>query len=228
MKGVLFFGLSVLATGATPEGSPEDEIEGLWSYQSVTTAEQTEEGVTGLFLFHDGKFVHQAMRNGEPEATKMADAHVGTYQLNGVVLRFDVEIGVLVTPGTSPLLSGRSDTTHQVSARRSGNQLILTFANGNAEKLTRIPTNAATLVHLDRGILALTDEHFLLVTTPDGGWLAGSGTFERKKNDLRLDALRWFAVDGENVFYARDHRFKATFDGETLSLWQGPRFRVTK
>ncbi len=224
----MLFGLPVLAVGAALGGLPEDNVQGLWSYESVTTAGQSEEALAGFFLFHDGKFVHQAMRDGEPMENQLADAHVGTYELNGGVLRFDVEIGILVTPEQSPVLSGRSNTTHQVSVRRSGDELVLTFANGNAEKLTRIPTKATTLVRLDRGMLALTDEHFLLVTTPEGGWLAGSGTFQRHGNDLRLDALRWFAVQGEEVFYARDHIFEATFDGQTLSFSQGPRFRVTK
>ena len=224
----MLFSLPILAVGAALGGLPEDNVQGLWSYQSVTTAEQTEEPLAGLFLFHDGKFVHQAMRDGEPMESQLADAHVGTYRLNGVDLRFDVEIGILVTPGQSPLLSERSNTTHQVSVRRSGDQLVLTFANGNAERLTRIPTSATNLVRLNRGMLALTDEHFLLVAAPEGGWLAGSGTFQRHGNNLRLDALRWFTVQGEEVFYARDQSFEATFDGQTLSLSEGPRFRVTK
>ncbi len=111
MKGFMLFGLPVLAVGAALGGLPEDNVQGLWSYQSVTTAEQTEGALAGLFLFHDGKFVHQAMRDGEPMENQLADTHVGTYQLKGVALRFDVEIGILVTPGQSPLLSGRSNTT---------------------------------------------------------------------------------------------------------------------
>ena len=224
----MLFTLLVMAVSAAFGGLPEDSVQGLWSYQSVTTAEETEETLAGFFLFHEGRFVHHAMRDGEPMEKQLADAHVGTYQLKGGALHFDVEIGILVTPGQNPVLSGRSNTTHQVSVRRSGDQLVLTFANGNAEKLTRISTTATTWFRLDRGMLALTDEHFLLVTTPEGGWLAGSGTFERHGNDLRLDALRWFAVQGEEVFYARDHSFEAIFDGQSLSLSQGPRFRVTK
>ena len=38
MKGFMLFGLPVLAVGAALGGLPEDNVQGLWSYESVTTA----------------------------------------------------------------------------------------------------------------------------------------------------------------------------------------------
>jgi len=169
------------------------------------------------------------MHGSEPMDRQLTDAHIGKYQLkSGGVVQFDVETGIVVTPAGETLLAGRSNTSHEVSYKRSGENLFLSFANGASEKLVKVPTTKTELITLDRGMLALTDEHFVLVTNPDDGWLAGSGRYQRTGNALRLKALRWFRVQGDEAHYAKDETFEATFDGKTLQLSDGPSFQVTK
>ncbi len=134
----------------------------------------------------------------------------------------------MVTPAEDTLLAGRSNTSHEVGYKRSGENLFLSFANGASEKLVKVPTTKTKLIALDRGMLALTDEHFVLVTAPEGGWLAGSGRYEREGNALRLNALRWFRIKGDEAHYAADETFEAAFDGETLRLPDGHSFHVAK
>ena len=209
-----------------------DDIAGLWSYESFDRPEHGVKPLVGLFLFHDGRFVHQAMHGSEPMERQLTDAHIGRYQLkSGGVVQFDVETGIVVTPAGDTLLAGRSGTSHEVGYKRSGGSLLLSFDNGATEKLVQVPTTKTKLITLDHGMLALTDEHFVLVTNPggaDGDWLAGSGNYQRKGNALRLDALRWFSVQADKTHYAADETFEATFDGKTLQLPDGPSLRVTK
>ena len=216
--------------------APTDEIAGLWSYESFRHLWSSErfEGpdhgdkpLVGLFLFHDGWFIHQAMHGSEPMERQLTDAHIGRYQVkSGGVVHFDVETGIVVTPAADTLLAGRSNTSHEVSYKRGDKYLFLSFANGATEKLVRVPTTKTKLIALDRGMLALTDEHFVLVTNPDEGWLAGSGRYQREGDALRLEAMRWFSVQGDKAHYAADETFQATFDGRALQLPEGQSFRV--
>ena len=109
-----------------------------------------------------------------------------------------------------------------------GENLFLSFANGATEKMVKVPTTKTKLIGLDRGMLALTDEHFILVTEPEGGWLAGSGRYEKNGDALSLEAMRWFEVRGDKADYAADESFEATFDCKTLKLADGQSFSVTK
>ena len=227
-KIALFLSVSLLALPLTSMAFGDD-IAGLWSYESFDRPKHGVKPLVGLFLFHDGWFVHQAMHGSEPMELQLTDAHIGKYQLkSGGVVKFDVETGIVVTPAEDTLLAGRSNTSHEVGYKRSGQNLFLSFANGASEELVKIPTTKTNLIALDRGMLALTDEHFVLVTNPDDGWLAGSGRYEREGNALRLKALRWFKVQGDKAHYAADETFEATFDGETLRLPDGSSFHVAK
>lgn len=80
----------------------------------------------------------------------------------------------------------------------------------------------------ERGTLALTDRHFILVTEPEGGWLAGSGRYEKTGDDIRFEAMRWFEVRDGKADYAADGTFEATFDGKMLKLPGGLGFRVAR
>ena len=219
-----------------------DDFAGLWSYESLDRPTHGVKPLVGLFLFHDGRFIHQAMHGSEPMDRQLTDAHIGKYQLkSGGVVQFVVETGIVVTPVGETLLAGRSNTSHRVNYKRSGENLFISFANGATEKLVKVPTTKTELINLDSGMLALTDEHFVLVTNSDDHatrprlnhlcppiWLAGSGRYQRTGNALRLKALRWFSVQGDETHYAKDETFEATFDGETLQLSDGPSFQVTK
>ena len=206
-----------------------DDIAGLWIYESFDRPAHGVKPLVGLFLFHEGRFVHQAMHGSDPMEEQLTDAHIGKYQFKSKDLaRFDVDTGIVVTPAGETLLSARSNTSHDVGYKRSGENLFLSFANGATEKLVRVPTNKVELIELERGMLALTDRHFILVTEPEGGWLAGSGRYQRTGHDIRFEAMRWFEVRDGKADYAADETFEATFDGKVLTLTDGHSFQVSR
>jgi hypothetical protein len=184
--------------------------------------------LVGLFLFNEGRFVHQAMHGGEPMEEQLTDAHIGRYRFkSGDTVQFDVDTGIVVTPAGESLLSARSNTSHDVAYKVSEENLFLSFANGATEKLVRVPNTKVELIDLERGTLALTDRHFILVTEPKGGWLAASGLYERQGHNIRFEAMRWFEAGDGKADYAADETFEATFDGSRLKLPGGLSFRVS-
>ena len=190
MKFALVLALFVCFTSARLAGA--DEIAGLWIYESFDRPAHGVKPLVGLFLFNDGRFVHQAMHGSEPMEEQLTDAHIGRYRFkSGDIVQFDVDTGIVVTPAGESLLSARSNTSHDVGYNRSGENLFLSFANGATEKLVKVPTGKVELIDLDRGTLALTDRHFILVTEPEGGWLAGIRPLrkERAQHPVRGHAL---------------------------------------
>ena len=206
-----------------------DDIAGLWIYESFDRPVHGVQPLVGLFLFTEGRFVHQAMHGSEPMEEQLADAHIGRYRFKpDDIVQFDVDTGIVVTPAGESLLSARSNTSHDVGYEVSGENLFISFANGATEKLVKVPNNKTDLIDLNRGTLALTDRHFILVTEPEGGWLAGSGCYEKTGDDLRLEAMRWFEVRDGMANYAADETFEATFDGKMLKLGDGHSFQVSR
>ena len=223
----LVLALFVCFTSAHPAYA--DEIAGLWIYESFDRPVHGVKPLVGLFLFKEGRFVHQAMHGSEPMEDQLADAHIGRYRFKSEdIVQFDVDTGIVVTPAGESLLSARSNTSHDVGYEVSGENLFISFANGATEKLVKVPDDKADLIDLDRGTLALTGRHFILVTEPEGGWLAGSGRYQREEHDIQLDAMRWFEVRGGKARYAADKTFEATFDGKMLRLHGGPGFQVSR
>ena len=213
----------------TPHLASADEIAGLWIYESFDRPAYGVQPLVGLFLFNDGRFVHQAMHGSEPMEEQLTDAHIGRYRFkSGDIVQFDVDTGIVVTPAGEALLSARSNTSHDVGYKVSGENLFLSFANGATEKLVKVPNTKVELIDLERGTLALTDRHFILVTEPEGGWLAGSGRYEKTGDDIRFEAMRWFEVRDGKVSYAADGTFEATFDSNMLKLTDSPGFRVSR
>ena len=204
-----------------------DEIAGLWIYESFDRPAYGVQPLVGLFLFNDGRFVHQAMHGSEPMEEQLTDAHIGRYRFkSGDIVQFDVDTGIVVNPAGESLLSARSNTSHDVGYKVSGENLLLSFANGATEKLVKVPNTKVELIDLERGTLALTDRHFILVTEPEGGWLAASGRYEKTRDDIRFEAMRWFEVRDGKADYAADEIFEAAFDGKMLKLPGGLGFRV--
>ncbi len=229
MKTKLALVLTLFVCFAATRLAAADEIAGLWIYESFDRPVHGVKPLVGLFLFKEGRFVHQAMHGSEPMEEQLADAHIGRYRLKpeGIV-QFDVDTGIVVTPAGESLLSARSDTSHDVGYKRSGEYLFLSFANGAIEKLVKVPNNKANLIDLDRGMLALTDRHFILVTEPEGGWLAGSGLYKMEEHDIQFEAMRWFEVSNGNAHYSADKTFEAMLDGKMLKLTDGPGFQVSR
>ena len=220
--------LALFFCTAAPRPVSADDIAGLWIYESFDRPVHGVKPLVGLFLFNDGRFVHQAMHGSEPMEEQLTDAHIGRYRFkSGDTVQFDVDTGIVVTPAGESLLSARSNTSHDVGYKVSEENLFLSFANGATEKLVKVPNTKVELIDLDRGTLALTDRHFIVVTEPEGGWLAGSGRYKRKGHDIRFEAMRWFEVRDGKADYAADETFEATFDGSKLKLPGGLSFRVS-
>ena len=229
MKTKFALALALFVCFAVARPTFADEIAGLWIYESFDRPAHGVKPLVGLFLFIEGRFVHQAMHGSEPMEEQLTDAHIGSYQFKSKnIVQFDVDTGIVVTPAGESLLAARSNTSHDVGYQRSGEHLFLSFANGAIEKLVKVPTNKVELIDLERGTLALTDRHFILVTEPEGGWLAGSGRYQRKQHDIRFEAMRWFEVRDGKADYAADATFDATFDGNMLKLADGLGFQVSR
>lgn len=229
MKTKFAVALAVLIGFAATRPASADEIAGLWIYESFDRPAYGVQPLVGLFLFNEGRFVHQAMHGSEPMEEQLTDAHIGRYRFKaGDIVQFDVDTGIVVTPAGESLLSARSNTSHDVGYKVSEENLFLSFANGATEKLVKVPNTKVELIDLERGTLALTDRHFILVTEPRGGWLAGSGRYEKTGDDIRFEAMRWFEVRGGKAYYAADETFEATFDGNMLKLTDSPGFRVSR
>ncbi len=78
---------------------------------------------------------------------------------------------------------------------------------------------------LDSGFLGLTDSHFILVTKPESGWLAGSGSYQRNGTGLSLRCLSWVEVHNGTASYALDQVFEATLDESELVFEDRYRFQ---
>ena len=229
MNTKLALALALFVCFAAARPASADDIAGLWIYESFDRPAHGVMPLVGLFLFNDGRFVHQAMHGGEPMEEQLTDAHIGRYQFKSQdIVQFDVDTGIVVTPAGESLLAARSNTSHDVGYERSGENLFLSFANGAIEKLVKVPTSKVELIDLDRGMLALTDRHFILVTEPESGWLAGSGRYEMTGQNVRLEAMRWFEVRDGEANYAADATFEATFDGKMLKLAGWHSFQVSR
>jgi hypothetical protein len=216
---------SAAETEETPDET-ERMVEGLWSYRTIASRGQEAGPITGLFLFYDGHFVQQAIGDLEPWQQQLGQAHAGTYRITGDGIDLTAELGIIVAPGQTHPLSLSRNGPHQVAPKRAGEELTLTFGSGTVQTFEKIGSGPAEIYSLGKGYLVISNGHFLFVTVTDNGALAGSGAFEKTETSMLLRAWRWFSVDGDRVSYLRDQVLKATFDGETFALEEGPTFRV--
>jgi len=116
------------------EVSASSAIEGLWAYTAIAPGGRNEVPLTGLFLFHQGIFVQQAINDGEPFDEQMGQAHTGTYQPAEEGFEMVAEIAIGVAPSHTPALSLRRNTEHQIKPERDGQELVLTFGSGTVQK----------------------------------------------------------------------------------------------
>jgi len=209
-----------------PEESVEEMVKGLWSYTTIQSRGQEQAPITGLFLFHDGQFVQQAIGGSQPFAQQVGQAHAGTYRVDGDALKLVAELGLIVVPDEAQPLAETREGQHDLVAQRTGDELTITFGSGTIQKFKRVSSGKAQIFSLDHGYLAFADGHFILVATPEDGVVAGSGTFEREGDSVHLTAERWFSVRGDDASYQRDESFEASFDGETFAIKNGPTFKV--
>ena len=59
----------------------DSPLDGLWSYETIKIPDGTTERLTGYFLFYRGFLAQQAIHDGEPFESQIAQAHVGKYEL---------------------------------------------------------------------------------------------------------------------------------------------------
>lgn len=216
---------------ADPEHSSAkafEKIEGLWSYETLKPKGGEEMSLIGLFLFTDGYFLQQSINDGDPFEQQAGMAHGGTYKTIDNGYEMVAEIGISVMPKGKAPLSIRRNTEHQIFPQFLGDRLILTFGSGTIQTFRRAEASKSQVIILDKGYLGFAGSYFILVTALENAAIAGSGTFEREGNSLRLHIQRWFSVLDGQVSYLRDQIIDATFDGKTFSIADGPVFQVKK
>ena len=221
----------LVSTGALAhqsEESVEEMVQGLWAYTTIQSGGQDQTPIVGLFLFQDGHFVQQAIGGAGPLEDQVGQAHAGSYRVDGDALKLFADLGLVVFPDAEKPLAENREGQHDLVVERSGDELTVTFGTSTIQKFKRLDDGSAQIVNLDHGYLALTDDHFIFVATPEGEAVAGSGTFERDGDSVRLTAERWFSVKGDDVSYKQDHSVEASFDGHTFSIKNGPSFKVKK
>lgn len=202
-------------------------VDGLWRYQTIAAGAGKQVPIDGLFLFHEGRFVQQSLNVGEPFDKQLAQAHAGTYNVNGNALTMFAEVGLVVDPTANAPVDVRRNSEHHVTIDRDGDRLTLTFSTGTVQKFTRLGPDAGQVYPLDRGALALADGKFLLVAETSNYSVGASGAFEKAGGTLRLRPERWFTVRDGKAVYARAD-VNARFDGKTLQLPGAPTINVKK
>ena len=203
-------------------------LEGLWSYETLKGSGRDPVGLTGLFVFHQGLFVQQAIHHGDPADQQMGQAHSGTYTSIGSKLHRNASVGLITNPPSTPPLTTRTNSSHELGIKRSDDSLVLQFGTGTLQTFNRVPLEGkVSIFKLDRGSLALLDNRFVLVAEKGNRSASGSGYFRLKGDRLHLQAQRWCAANGNEVEYLFDEEILARFDGTTLVLPGDLVLRVT-
>lgn len=205
-----------------------EDIDGLWSYETLQIGEESPVPLTGLFLFQNGRFLQQTINDGGIFVNQLGMGHSGTYEWHQGFIRLLAKVGLMIEPTRDPVLESRSNSLHHIIPDLSGERLTLSFDMGVIQKLTRVAKGdrSTKIIDLDEGGLGLADDRFILVAERSGEGVAGSGHFTRSGNELRFKADRWFTFKGSRTHYQRDEIVIASFDGRKLSLPQGMTFRV--
>ena len=185
-------------------------VGGLWAYETLARGGAQPTPIAGLFVFFEDRFVQQSVNVGEPYERQLAQAHAGTYRLDGRRLRMFAEVGVVIDPAASRPVEWRDDSAHEVTVAEASDQLTLIFATGTVQRFRRIGPGRGELIPLDRGALALVDGRFILAAEGAGSATSGSGTYERQAESLELRADRWISVRGGRATYTRDRTIAAT------------------
>jgi hypothetical protein len=218
---------ALLAHGATsgPQQALE-AVEGLWAYTSLQSPGGPEQALTGVILFKDGMFAQHSIFDAAPLEKQVAMAHAGPYRAGPSGVRLVAQQTIRVTPDAEQPLSFRRDTQHDLSVERAGDAMTVVFGTGTIQKFRRIGPANGTIHSLENGMLAWIDGHFVLVEGTEQGIVTGFGTYERAGSSYDLQVTQWAEASGAKVSYARNRSMKATFDGRTLTLAGGKRFKV--
>jgi hypothetical protein len=214
---------AVLSQGAAQDSG----VSGLWSYETLTTAQGPTSRVSGYFLFKDGYFVQEALNDGEPFDQQFVQAHAGTYTF-GASIQLVTEVQLAVTPTRAPSVSSSPGRAHQIIPTLKGDHLTLTFGSGTVQTLRRVGPGAGEVVLLERGALALVDGRFLLVFENGGRQIAGAGRAERRGSELGLVADRWMIARDGKARYQRHVEIDAVLEGGELRVPGEAPMRVSR
>lgn len=220
--------LALLMMRASAEkADPLQAAEGLWAYTSLQAGGTGKNmPLTGVILYKDGWFAQQSIFDGQPFEAQGAMAHAGPYKAGPKGLHMVAEQTISTAPGEAPALQFRRDTQHDISVDRDGETLTIVFGSGTVQKFKRIGSARGDIYKLQDGLLALVDEHFVLVSGDEQGVVTGYGKFKRTGNAYELDVIRWAEATAAKAVNRRDVTLKATFDGKTFALADGRSFQV--
>ena len=154
----LLYGCGPAGNEAEQPGSLEQQVEGLWFYTGLITADGEDLPLDGIFLFRDGVFVQYAQYTGESSRGQGSMAHAGPYSEGDGFIRLAAEQTLNTAPSESPPLTSRGLTEHEVDVKRVGDELTLNFIrSGTAQKFVRAGPGEGEVYKLEKGALALVD-----------------------------------------------------------------------
>jgi hypothetical protein len=225
--GIAAFG-ALVSTGA--RAGDKDAVaaaQGLWAYTLLQAGGSgTVMPLTGVILFKDGLFAQQSVYDGAPFEEQGAMAHAGPFGAGPRGVHMVGEQTISISPGKTPAMQFRADTQHDISVDRNGEEMTIVFASGTIQKFRRIGPAKGDIHKLENGVLALVDDHFVLVAGDANAAVTGFGTFRRDGSAYELQVTRWSEGTPASALNRKDVVVKATFDGKLLTLADGRTFRV--
>lgn len=223
------FGLVSLAMSSA-QADKADAVkaaEGLWAYTSLQAGGTGQSmPLTGVILYKDGLFAQQSIFDGEPFDAQGAMAHAGPFGAGPKGIHMTAEQTISIAPGKDPALKFRRDTEHDITVDRAGDTMTIVFGSGTVQKFKRIGPAQGDIYKLQNGVLALVDDHFVLVAGDEQAVVTGYGKFQRKGTAYDLQVIRWSEATPAKAINRRDGSVKATFDGKTFALADGRAFQV--
>ena len=223
----LLYGCGPAGNEAEQPGSLEQQVEGLWFYTGLITADGEDLPLDGIFLFRDGVFVQYAQYTGESSRGQGSMAHAGPYSEGDGFIRLAAEQTLNTAPSESPPLTSRGLTEHEVDVKRVGDELTLNFIrSGTAQKFVRAGPGEGEVYKLEKGALALVDGYLVLVSGDENGVESGYGRYEAENDAISLNTTYWTSANQSSASNTNDTGMNVTFDGQSLTLEDGRRFHV--
>lgn len=220
----------VASTLSTARAEKQDAVhaaEGLWAYTSLQAGGTGEQmPLTGVILYKNGLFAQQSIFDGQPFEAQGAMAHAGPFGAGPKGIHMTAEQTVSIAPGKQPALKFRRDTQHDITVDREGDTMTIVFGSGTVQKFKRIGPAQGDMYKLRNGVLALVDQHFVIVAGDDKSVVTGYGKFQRTGNAYDLNVIRWSEATPGQATNLRDVVLKASFDGKTFALADGRSFQV--
>lgn len=224
--GSMFAALA-MSTAQADTADAVKAAEGLWAYTSLQAGGTGQMmPLTGVILYKDGLFAQQSIFAGEPFDAQGAMAHAGPFGAGPKGIHMTAEQTISTAPGKDPALKFRRDTQHDITVDRAGDTLTIVFGSGTVQKFKRIGPAQGDIYKLQNGVLALVDDHFVLVAGDEQAVVTGYGKFQRKGTAYDLQVIRWAEATPAKATNRRDASLKATFDGKTFALADGRAFQV--